>query len=211
MKRMIDNSEELENLIFIANDIIFSNGNVFKLSESSEAKRLVKQIEYCYNNQVPLIIYEYEYDKVFVAINFVDSHEVYLHNLNSNINFTLGLIYDGQDTLSISLENQTFLTAADAPKMYRHQLTLNFDGEYGSVSLIVYSSSNLNVDSLEDLTTLLKPNSNTLFYGNTITSVTPYTFQIIYDNNVWKTGPMNEELGKPDSNITSVSDIVEEA
>ena len=103
---------------------------------------------------------------------------------------------------------KNYLTDVDAPKMYRHQLTLTFDGEYGSESLIVYSSSDLNVNSLENLTTLLKPDSNTLFYGNTITSITPYTFQIIYDNNVWKTGPMDEELGKPNSTITAVSDIV---
>ena len=34
---------------------------------------------------------------------------------------------------------------------------------------------------------------------------------IIYDNNVWKTGPMDEELAKPNSNVTAVSDIVTEA
>lgn len=93
-------------------------------------------------------------------------------------------------------------------KVYKHQLTLNYDGEYETLSLIVYSSSNLNVDSLQDLTTLLKPNSNTFYFGNTTTAITPYTFQIIYDNNVWKTGPVSEAVGKPNDNITSVSDIV---
>lgn len=93
-------------------------------------------------------------------------------------------------------------------KVYRHQMTLRYDGEYEILSLIVYSSNNLNVDSLQDLTTLLKPNGNTLYFVNTISSLTAYTFQLIYDNNVWKTGPISESTGKPDNNITLINDIV---
>lgn len=204
-------AKTLEHLIFKANDIEFDNGNVYKLSELSEAKQLVKHIKYCYDNQIPLIIYDYESDRVFIASNFLRATEVNLSCLNGSVNLSLNLSYDGQDSLSISLANETFLTDTNAPKMYRHQITLNYDGEYGTLSLIVYSSSNLNVNSLEALTTLLKPNNNTLYYVNTIGSLTIYTFELIYDNNVWKTGAISEDTGMPNDNITSVSDIVEPA
>lgn len=98
--------------------------------------------------------------------------------------------------------------ASDTKNVYRHQMTLYYDGEYEQLSLIVYSLSNLNVDSLQDLTTLLKPNSNTYYFVTTISSLTLYTYKLIYDNNVWKTGPISESIGKPHNDITSISDIV---
>lgn len=98
--------------------------------------------------------------------------------------------------------------ASDIKNVYRHQMTLRYDGEYEILSLIVYSSNNLNVDSLQDLTTLLKPNGNTLYFVNTITSLDSYTYQLIYANNVWKTGPISESTGKPENNITLINDIV---
>lgn len=98
--------------------------------------------------------------------------------------------------------------ASDTKNIYRHQMTLRYDGEYEILSLIVYSSNNLNVDSLQDLTTLLKPDGNTLYYVNTITSITTYTFQLIYANHVWKTGSISESTGKPENNITLIHDIV---
>ena len=126
MKRMIDNAETLEHLIFKAIDISFNDNSSVKLSESSEAKRLVKHIKYCYDNQVPLIIYEYANDRIFIATNFGSDSELYLSCINSGVESRLGLVYDGQDTLSMTLTNNTFLTAADAPKMYRHNLKIMF-------------------------------------------------------------------------------------
>ena len=155
----------------------------------------------------PVLIFDISNNEFYFGTQENDT--LYVQTLYANQGYALEINYDNiTDKLTITSTEENYLTDVDAPKMYRHQLTLTFDGEYGSESLIVYSSSDLNVNSLENLTTLLKPDSNTLFYGNTITSITPYTFQIIYDNNVWKTGPMDEELGKPNSTITAVSDIV---
>ena len=82
MRRMIFNADELEHLIFKAIDITFNDTSSVKLSESSEAKQLVKHIKYCYENQVPLIIYEYAMDRIFIAKNFGSDSEVYLYNFN---------------------------------------------------------------------------------------------------------------------------------
>ena len=152
-------AKTLEHLIFKAIDIAFNDNSSIKLSESSEAKRLVKHIKYCYDNQVPLIIYEYSNDRIFVASNFGDVDEVYLNCLNNNINATLNLLYDGQDTLSISLTRNTFLTAADAPKMYRHQMTIT-DQNNTSVVYIVNASNNLVINNLENFVAVTKANAD---------------------------------------------------
>ena len=154
-------AKTLEHLIFKAIDISFNDNSSVKLSESSEAKRLVKYMEYCYDNQVPLIIYEYANDKIFVATSFGDNHEVSLSCLNGSINFRLHLIYDGQDTLSMSLKEDTLLTAAEAPKMYRHHLKIShnrtgYDDKKHDIFLTYYSSNNLVADTPEKLTTLTK-------------------------------------------------------
>lgn len=99
--------------------------------------------------------------------------------------------------------------ASDSKNVYRHQLTLHTDnGEYNDLGLAVYSSSNLNVDSLQDLTTLLKPNSNTLYFAFVIHTSSIQIYKVVYDNNVWKMGCDDESTGKPEYIITSVSDIV---
>lgn len=161
MKRMINNAGTLEHLIFKVIYIDFNDNSSVKLSESLEAKRLVKNIEYCYNNQVPLIIYEYANDRVFVATSFGDNNEVYLSCLNDNVNFRLHLIYDGQDTLSMSLKENSFLTATEAPKMYRHNLKIShkrtgYDDSQHDIFLTYYSSNNLVADTPEKLKTLTK-------------------------------------------------------
>lgn len=197
MKRMIDNSETLEHLIFKAIDITFNNNSTIKLSESSEAKRLVKHIKYCYDNQVPLIIYEYANDQVFITTNFSDNQEVYLSCLNGNVNLILGLIYDGQDTLSISLTNNNFLTAADAPKMYRHELFIN------SATFIIYSPNQLNISSTQDLTTVVKPDGFSTFMGAVYSSDLPPLTVVLYnDNGIWK---INDGSA---TNVTTIKDHV---
>lgn len=205
MKRMVNNAVNLEHLIFKAIDISFNDNSSVKLSESSEAKRLVKYIEYCYDNQVPLIIYEYANDKIFVATGFGNNHEVYLYNLNGSVNVTLSLVYDGQDTLSMSVVANSFLTAAEAPKMYRHQMTITDDSNV-SVTYVVNSSNNTVVNSLEKFIEVTKAN-----IGDDYTGLALYTDA---SNNVKPafirysgTVIIQVENGSV-SPMTSVSDIV---
>ena len=108
---------------------------------------------------MPLIIYEYTNDRIFVATSFGDANEVYLHNLNGSVNLCLDLTYDSQDTLSMTLTNETFLTAADAPKMYRHQMTIT-DQSNVAVDYIVYASNDLVINTLENFVTVTKANAN---------------------------------------------------
>lgn len=81
--------------------------------------------------------------------------------------------------------------------LYRHQLTL-FNRADEQYILIVYSSSNLNVDSVTDLTTLTKANDN---YKINVIKVSDGTSSLLkYDGSIW--------ILSDGSNILSVSDIV---
>lgn len=217
-------AKTLEHLIFKANDIQFSNGNVYKLSESLEAKQLVKYIAYCCNNQVPLIIYEYDTDRIFVASNFGDTNEVSLNCLTGNINIRPTLLYDGEDTLSISTDNKIFLTDGDAPKMYRHNLKIShnrttYDDNQHDIFFTYYSSNNLKVDTPEKLTTLTKAANGTNLrapvYSSTNAGSSDYdqiSLSYIgarYRSNAWTL--MNSDDTSSNIAINSVTDTVEEA
>ena len=224
MRRMPDNTENLEHLIFKANNIEFDNGNTFKLSELLEAKQLVKRFQYCYYNQVPLIIYEYANDRVFIASNFLSDTEVSLSCLNGSVNLSLTLSYDGQDTLSISVENNTFLTATDAPKMYRHNLKIShnrtaYDDNQHDIFLTYYSSNNLEANTPEKLTQLTKAINGTNLRAPvySITSagssdydkISLYYIGAVYNGSAWNI--MSSEGSSSSIVINSVKDTVEEA
>ena len=93
-------------------------------------------------------------------------------------------------------------------KVYRHQLTLHAtDGEFTTCFLDIYSSNNLKVDSLQDLTTLLKPNANTLYTGVSIVTIGMPNLFLKYVNNIWQIGEVGES-GDILNPVTSVEDIV---
>lgn len=205
MKRMITNAETLEHLIFKANDIEFGDSNVYKLSELLEAKSLVKYIKYCYDNNMPLIIYEYANDRVFIATNFGSDTEVYLSYLNDSINSILSLTYDGQDTLSVSVEDKAFISEDNVKTLfgdqsiigtgnidlYKHELNFRGNNNTSTITLTYYSSNKLPVDSAQDLTTITKA------VNKTFLACTGFNDQdqtllggngICFENNVWKFG-----------------------
>lgn len=217
MKRMTLNAAELDKFIILNDHFGFTNETLQEASKHEPWCKIVKVI----NSIRPVLVFDK--DNVELYVGNVDTGSMYLTALYNNSGTSHTLEYDKKtDQLTIESVNETFISEDNVKTLfgnqsiigtgnidlYRHQLTLHNDGEYQDISLIVYSSSNLNVDSLQDLTSLLKPNSNTLYYGHTISAVNVYTFQIIYDNNVWKTGPINEDIGKPNDIITSVDDIV---
>ena len=93
-------------------------------------------------------------------------------------------------------------------KVYRHQLTLHAtDGEHTTCFLDIYSSNNLKVDSLQDLTTLLKPNANTLYTGISTVNIGMPNLFLKYENNIWQIGETGES-GDILNPVTSVEDIV---
>lgn len=216
--------KELEHLVFKAIDISFNDASSIKLSESSETKRLVKHIKYCYDNQVPLIIYEYAMDRIFIAKKFGSDREVYLYNFNGGVNLNLTLTYDGRDTLSMTTTEENFLTADEAPKMYRHNLKIShnrtdYDDYQHDIFLTYYSSNNLEANTPEKLTTLTKAINGTNLRAPvySITSagssdynkISLYYIGAIYNGSAWNI--MNTDGTSSSIAINSVKDTVEEA
>lgn len=99
------------------------------------------------------------------------------------------------------------------PKLYRHILTMVATTEEGDpeTSIIEYiSTNNLKVDSLQDLTTLLKPTANFIYpLGPVVNAdlggITDYN-HLEYSNSVWKFASSAPNTTK--INVTSVSDTV---
>lgn len=95
--------------------------------------------------------------------------------------------------------------ASDIKNVYRHHLILHTTaGEFTTCFSNIYSSNNLKVNSLKDLSTLLNPNSNTVY--QCISTVTPNmrNLVLIYINNMWQIGELNNFMNP----VTSVEDIV---
>lgn len=165
----------------------------------------------------------YDSAQNFLFTGYLSGGYLYLYSADETGVTRVEITYDKKtDRMQINFTNETFISEDNVKtifgqsisgtgniELYRHQLTLHSDeAEYQDMGLIVYSSSNLNVDSLQDLTTLLKPNSNTLYFAFVIHSTNIETYKVIYDNNIWKMGYDDESTGKPNYVINSVSDIV---
>ena len=168
MRRMPFNAEELEKFIILSGKFNFTDETLEHVLENELYGKIATELIECRKKGIRkgAIIEDVECGGCYVG-EILDDGTATLINSSMTSATSVDLQIDTDDKnnikLIISTAFEAFLAVADAPKMYRHQLTLNFDGEYKTLSLIVYSSSDLNVNTLEDLTTLLKPDSNTIF------------------------------------------------
>ena len=116
-------------------------------------------------------------------------------------------------------ENQLPNVSNLQPKLYRHVLSLRNDSfQYGGC-IVYLSTSNLKVDSLQDLTTLLKPSSNYYYplsgactgldardsiqLGTKSLYLKSYD-KIVYENNIWS---FKDAYGNKED-IDTISDTV---
>lgn len=197
-----------------------------KVSTINELKELINVIKNMkdYSTQFPLILVNVIPDDseshTFLCVIPYDEQS----ENNKTIHYTeeypdsivyYTLTYDVQkDTINIIVENEKFLTEDNVKTifgqditgtgnitLFRHQLALTAD-EY-LCNLEVYSSSNLKVDSIQDLTTLLKPTTNSMYIvvsktGNAISG------RLYYTGSVWKI----DLGGNSDLNVSAITDIV---
>lgn len=148
------------------------------------------------------------YNKTKNALEFTDTVNKTVYLIPKTDNDTILTDHNVKTINGENICGQGDITISSGGKLYRHQLTLHAtDGEYTTCFLDIYSSNNLKVDSLQDLTTLLKPNANTIYTGiSTVTTGMPNLY-LKYKNNIWQIG----EAGETDdilNPVTSVEDIV---
>lgn len=114
---------------------------------------------------------------------------VYVNNLNSSHTLVM---------TEYATKDQIPDVSTLQPKLYRHVMSLNNDDLMIAGSIVYISTSNLKVDSLQDLTTLLKPTNNYWYplsgvlagldTNESVGAGTAYIkshSEIVYENSTW--------------------------
>lgn len=149
-----------------------------------------------------------DYNPVYVlCITSPDSDNSILECYGTTGEHIIKLISDN-DASNTKIIYNKIGKSSDIKNVYRHQLTLHAtDGEHTTCFLDIYSSNNLKVDSLQDLTNLLKPNANTLYTGISTVNIGMPNLFLKYENTIWKIGEAGE-AGDILNPVTSIEDIV---
>lgn len=193
----------------VVNDIDFKNTQNYITEDIPEAKKLVDMIKYCYENQVPLIIYDYSNDRVWNSTYLADEQNATLISYGSDRLYMVGLTYNGVDTLEVNYVQEEFLIADNVKTifgqdivgtgdidLYRHLISVKYNDNSGEIIDCTFeyiSSKNLKVNSLQNLTSLTKAKT-----GTTITAAFTKEGQnfelyslanaIMFDGTIWKAG-----------------------
>lgn len=208
MKRMIE-ANDLDKYTFIYGNFNFQMDDTLEnVSKTPEYKGIVSILNRCLSDYTirPVIICDTaDYNDVYIGMVSDDGY-IYACNVKtaSTINY-LELQYDREgDSISVTKVEEELATTDNLKTLfgnksiigsgnidiYNHFITLT--SASGNYYLNYFSSNNLVVDSLQDLTTVTKAKANT--------KVAVDSTYIIYSSNVWKLA--NNEA------ITAVSDVV---
>lgn len=197
-------AKELEKFKFINGEFSFTNK---VLEQASKHKTWSKIVEVIENGSAykPVLIFDITNNEFYFGSQENDS--LYLQNLYGNQGYELEINYDIiTDKLTITSTENNYLTAADAPKMYRHEIELRADNTVYSFRLI--SSNNSKVTSLQDLTTILKPSGSIWIAGICELNSSDKVQYLVHNYGAWKIGLYPSPL----QNVTEVViDTVEEA
>lgn len=215
MKRMINNAENLEHLIFIIENIDFFSDDEYTLDDKNgEPYRLAEHIRYCADYSMPCIIFSSDYDQGgwllvgFPSVNhaqgifeakFTKSDENEHHMCTVRVDFK-------HSTLTTISTTDTFLTAADAPKMYRHNIVIRFGTDNKEVNYVVYSFNNTVITDYDKFNAVAKPISN---FNYTATYVNGNNAEPAFIR--FASGTILVGLSTGIEAYNSVSDTVEEA
>lgn len=113
----------------------------------------------------------------------------------SDINDTLGYFECTLTEGQIQLSYQQYVAETNLPKYYLHELKF-MTGSDVYIYLSYPSKNNLVIDSLQDLTTVVKPNTNTrLGFG---------TGYLYYEGNVWKSSTTNAAITAVEDNVVII-------
>ena len=166
-------------------DIDFSSSDSRNFDTTPEAKELAKTIKYCYNNQIPLTIYESNNDWVFISYWFEDEMNAHLIRVQPNITEEI-LIQVYENRIEIIRTEEEILTSDNVKSvfnksiigsgnitLFRHIITITTSSQ-DFILLEYISSNNLKVDSVQDLKTLCGNNFTLPVEG--IYQVGPDTF-----------------------------------
>lgn len=212
---------ELEKFKFISAEFDFNYETIENASKNYPYNLLVNEIKKIKNITRPCLIYDITQNRTFVG--YITSYSINLTTQYSNKILEVSMTYDeSPDQLNIFTAEEEVISADNVKTffgnqsiigpgnidLYRHEIIVN-----GLYHGIIYSSNNLKIDSLQDLTTVVKPYNNMIIpiVDAEITGSAPDdTFinifgALIYNNNIWKAGIT---ASSSPLTISSISDIV---
>ena len=208
MRRMTFNAADLDKFVFISGDFGFVGEVIEQASKHKPWSEIVKTIE---SNGAfkPILIF----DSVNVELYFgaQENDTLYLQNLYANQGYTLEIQYDyTTDKLTIISTEENYILSDNLKtlfgqsiegtgdiNMYRHELFIN------GATFIIYSPNQLNINSPQSLTTVVKPDNFSIFMGAVFsTDLPPATVVLYYDNGIWKINDGSV------TNVTTIKDHV---
>lgn len=225
-------AKELEKFVFISGPFAFTSEVLEHVSKDKLYHRIIEVI----NGSIPVLVYDTV--NFELTIGNVDSGTMYLSNLNGNQGNSYVLDYDKEnDKLTIESTTETFISEDNVKTifgqsisgtgdigLYMHMLGLikskteYADTEY-KILVTYYSSNNLKVDSLQDLTALTKASSTNkviltgiAFYnaesGNPANTIYNDYCGVQFDGTNWRFRRITDTSTPTGALITAVSDIV---
>lgn len=207
MRRMPLNAGELDKFIILSGKFNFTDETIEHVLEDELYGKLATEILECGKKGIRkgAIIEDVEYGGCYVG-EILDDGTATLISTNISGATSVDLQIDKSDENNIKLVVLTaynqFLTNADAPKMYVHHLVINVINYF-----TIYSSNNLEANTPEKLTTLLKDENKDIYYfGFRQTQyIDGAALQFNGSTNLWEVRAGGEESS---SAITNINDIV---
>lgn len=106
----------------------------------------------------------------------------YLARFNDSGRLSTPTPQSNNDCANKKYVDDAVASAGGGGKLYRHDLLIN-----NVIHISFYSTNALNIDSIQDLTTIVKPKGNKQYICGTYDSEVGLLYaMLIYDNNVWK-------------------------
>ena len=189
----------------------------FKLATLSENVNNIEKVK-----NYPLGIVTTENRCYLIEVAYDTPNEIYLYSISSNVIYSVYILYErDRDIITITSTNEIFISEDNVKTLfgnqsiigtgnidlYRHDITI-----MGTLSITVYSSSNLKIDSVQDLTTVLKPYVGLVLGGvwydklNGNSEIAGYGALIYKSDNLWYM--LLNTSGSSNIPVNSVTDIV---
>ena len=219
MRRMLANAAELDKFVFISGNFNFQNEERYENASATYPYNTIVSVikkSKAKGQHQPIILYDTTGRDIFIGS--VDENGVicyYLSEITTPAEFRLDY-REEEDAIDCYITLDGMLTEDNVKTifgqnitgtgdiaLYRHFLKLSIStGKF--VYLTAYSISDLKADSLQDLTTIIKPAQNEIFEGLLDYNAEQHAVSIIYENSIWKLKD-GSSTGDP---ITKVEDVV---
>ena len=217
--------KNLEKFKFITGNYDFTNEVLEHASEDKQYRPFIDaMIESNNKNQTtkPLgIIVNDSPDAQVLYVGTVSAYSISMRSILSNYIYNVDMSYNyDTDILTIEWSEEEIMSTDNVKTLfgnqsiigtgnidlYRHDITI-----MGTLSITVYSSSNLKIDSVQDLTTVLKPYVGLVLGGvwydklNDNSEIAGYGALIYKSDNLWYMLLSTTESNIP---VDSVTDVV---